>query len=87
MILGVLPRGPISGFRVCSVIAIILPMVWLGSRRARGKGNETVVCDACNRVKLADEQPACTCGGRYVPLAEMNWVNPEGPGTALRKSA
>jgi hypothetical protein len=80
-VLGALPSGSISGAVACGVIALILPAAWLDHVRTQRKCEMTVICDHCNVVKLADGQPACPCGGRYVPLTEMKWVGPAPVGT------
>jgi hypothetical protein len=65
----------VSNYVACGVIAIILPASWLASRRARLKREGTMVCDRCNALKVADDQLQCNCGGQYLALPEMKWIN------------
>jgi hypothetical protein len=72
MFSGLLPQHPISGYIGCVVIAVILPATWLSNWHKRAR---TTVCDRCNTLKTADDQPNCNCGGRYLTLREMKWIN------------
>jgi hypothetical protein len=87
MIFGVLPRDSVSGCIGCAVIAVLVPAAWYDNWRAQRKSKSILVCDRCNLVKSADGQPACKCGGRYFPLAEMKWIDPAPAGHPPRKSA
>jgi hypothetical protein len=86
-ICGVLPRASVSGWVGCAVAAVILPAAWFDNRRAQRKSKNTLVCDRCNLVKGADGQLTCKCGGHYLPLAEMKWIDPAPTGHPSRKSA
>jgi hypothetical protein len=87
MIFGVLPRDSVSVCVGCAVIAVILPAAWLDNRRQERKSKNTLVCDCCNLVKLADGQSACNCGGQYFTLAEMKWIDLASTEHLARKSA
>jgi hypothetical protein len=84
--LGVLPRSPVSGYICCAVIAVILPAAFWADGRAGRKSKNTLVCDRCNRVKLADGQLTCQCSGHYRTLDEMKWIDPA-PARTARQSA
>jgi hypothetical protein len=75
MIFGVLPRDAVSSCVGCAVIAVILPAAWYDNWRAQRESKNTLVCDRCNLVKVADGQLTCKCGGQYFPLAEMKWID------------
>jgi hypothetical protein len=76
MYFGAMPRESVSWAVGCAVVIVILPASWLGYRQARRNGNDTLVCDRCNLLKLADGQRACECGGEYFALSEMKWIKP-----------
>jgi hypothetical protein len=65
----------VSGCIAGAVAAVLLPAAWYSSRPARDKRASTMVCDRCNALKTADDQPNCNCGGYYVVLPKMKWVN------------
>lgn len=72
---GILPAHSISLYIGCAVVAFILPAAWFANRKGYGKRAATLVCDRCNALKTADNQTTCYCGGTYIPLPEMKWVN------------
>ncbi len=76
-------RASVSGFVACGLVAVILPASWLASRRARHRRESTMVCDRCNALKVADDQLACNCGGQYLVLSEMKWINARPDGQTL----
>jgi len=76
MYFGGMPRESVSWAVGCAVVIVILPSSWLGYRQARRNSNNTLVCDRCSLVKLADGQRACECGGEYFALSEMKWIKP-----------
>jgi hypothetical protein len=86
MIFDVLPRDAVSECVACAVIAVILPAAWFDNWRTERKGKSTIICDRCNRVKAADGQLGCNCGGQYFTLAEMKWIDPA-PTRTDRQSA
>ena len=87
MIFGVFPRDSVSGCVACAVIAVILPTAWYDIRRTQRESKNTMVCDRCNLLKLADGQLTCNGGGQYFPLAEMKWIDPAPIGHPPRKPA
>jgi len=72
-----------SGAVACGLAAVILPASWYASRKARRKREGTMVCDRCNALKVTDDQPACSCGGQYLVLPEMKWINAQPDGQNL----
>ena len=87
VIFGVLPRESVSGCVGCAVVAVILPAAWFDNWRAHRKSKNTMVCDRCNLVKSADGQLTCECGGQYVTLPEMKWIDRDPTEYLPRKSA
>jgi hypothetical protein len=73
--LGLLSRNSLSGYIGCAVIAVVLPAAWYSNKRARHGRAGTMVCDRCNALKTSDDQPNCNCGGQYLILPEMKWIN------------
>jgi hypothetical protein len=43
--------------------------------RWRANRSRTVVCRNCGRLKINDGQSLCQCGGEYLGLEEMDWVD------------
>jgi len=72
MFSGLLPRHSISSDIGLAVIALILPAALFSNWHKRAL---TTVCDRCNALKTADDQPNCNCGGQYLTLPEMKWIN------------
>jgi hypothetical protein len=81
--IGLTHHAAASGEVACGVVAIILPASWFSSWRSRRQRASTMVCDRCNALKAADDQPACNCGGQYLPLPEMKWINAQPIGHTL----
>jgi hypothetical protein len=73
--LGLPYRTSPSSWVACGVVAIVLLAGWHARRQARKKLESTMVCDRCNAVKAADGKLDCNCGGQYLPLPEMKWIN------------
>ena len=76
-------QGPVSVYVGCAVIAILLPAAWFANWRSLRPSTGTMVCDRCNALKTADDQPSCNCGGKYLNLREMKWVNSTPTGTSF----
>jgi hypothetical protein len=66
----------ISTSRGVMALLAALALGVLFSRRARARRNFTNVwiCDQCNRVKRHDDQTACLCGGRFLSMCHMKWL-------------
>ena len=35
----------------------------------------TVICDKCNHKKIDDKKYDCSCGGKYISIKEMEWID------------
>jgi hypothetical protein len=71
------PRLVPDPFRKVAVAGLLLGLVyWVYGWRARR--NSTVVCQKCSRLKIHDGQNQCQCGGKFLGLDEMNWVENTG---------
>jgi hypothetical protein len=44
-------------------------------RRLRKRDLSVMICEGCQRLKLADGDRRCSCGGMFRPLNEMKWVD------------
>jgi len=66
-----------------ALIAVILA-IWRWTRRARRQCENTVICDRCNVVTLADGHVACRCGGQYLSLLEMEWISQNAPRRSIQ---
>jgi hypothetical protein len=75
---------PVPGFLGAAglnlaVVALAFGTIrWL--RRSHADNPGAWVCQECNRVKIRDDQTVCKCGGSFLALDEMKWV--EGPSLA-----
>jgi len=59
--------------------AVLLAGLW--RCRSTVPGHPTMICQQCNKVKIADAQTGCACGGRFYHLHEMKWADvPPKPG-------
>lgn len=47
------------------------------TKRPMMRGAPTLICLNCNQVKKRDSVLNCNCGGKFVLLDEMRWVNSE----------
>jgi amino acid permease len=39
----------------------------------------SLICDKCRKIKVYDKVRDCNCGGHFVFLDEMNWIEDEKP--------
>jgi len=46
---------------------------WAFRSRANHR-NTTMICQKCHRIKTNDGQTQCDCGGKFLGLDEMKWV-------------
>ena len=58
-----------------ALVAVALGVVCRASRSRANQRNATVICQRCNRIKTNDGQTQCRCGGTFVALPKMKWVN------------
>lgn len=65
---------------VLRTLAMVGLLVGLGYRAYRWRAycNRTVVCRKCRRLKINDGQSQCQCGGEFLDLDEMHWVDDAG---------
>lgn len=50
------------------IIQIFLPKKWSGE-------DPVVICKRCGKVKTADMQKVCICGGRFDEIEKYKWVS------------
>jgi hypothetical protein len=50
---------------------------WWQRRRWRQVRSNVIVCENCNVIRRLDDQGdhLCSCGGRFVPLSRMKWLD------------
>jgi hypothetical protein len=77
VVVGILSPKSVSLYVGVAVVIFILPAAWLSNLRARRRDENTLVCCRCNIVREADshKNSVCKCGGRFVSLAEVKWVD------------
>jgi hypothetical protein len=69
-----------AGVRIFAAIFTgIILLAWLQRRRGSRARSTVQVCDRCNSVKISDGRTDCACGGIFVPLEAMKWVDSPGP--------
>ena len=59
-----------------SIIAIFLFILYSKIRKDKPH-SRTYICQKCNNVKLADKNFNCECGGEYIEIDKMKWVEDE----------
>ncbi len=73
-----IPRLVPDALRKVALVGLVLAVgYWV--YRGRAKRNRTVVCQKCHGLKINDGQTQCQCGGKFLGLDEMNWVDQAGP--------
>ncbi|HEY3863381.1 MAG TPA: hypothetical protein VGO59_15995 [Verrucomicrobiae bacterium] len=61
--------------RAAVILAVVVGLLAWHRRAHWRQLHATVrVCDQCNVVKAAGDQAACVCGGAFIPLGEMKWL-------------
>jgi hypothetical protein len=80
---GIIPRALLN---IATFGLVLGAVYWL--RRSHANSLGPLICQKCNRVKVNDGQTACGCGGKYLSLDAMKWVD-EGkpPSNATTTSA
>ena len=66
-----------AGLHIAAIALALGIVLWL--RRSRPDKPGAWVCHKCNRVKIRDDQTACDCGGSFLALDEMKWVEDSSP--------
>jgi hypothetical protein len=59
---------------VAALVSGIGVYFWYWLPRRNGRLPKVLVCPKCENVKRADGNSECTCGGRYVDLDTVKWV-------------
>lgn len=60
---------------ILGLIAFLLIYAWqLIFKRTVFSGRDTAICLKCNKAKVDDRVYDCDCGGKFVPLDELEWV-------------
>jgi len=72
-----LPAGglaePLRWIAAGTAASAVLAASYCWCHSARHKCS-TMVCPQCNRVKTADAEPRCPCGGKFLCLHEVKWA-------------
>jgi len=64
---------------ICSSSIITIFLFILYAKIRSGKPHcDTYLCQKCNKVKLADKNFECECGGEYIEIDKMKWVEDNG---------
>ena len=72
----VLPIPRLVPDAVLNIVLVGLALAvgcWASCSRANQR-NATMVCQKCHRIKTDDGQTQCDCGGKFLGLDEMKWV-------------
>jgi hypothetical protein len=72
-----IPRLVPDAFRKVAVAGLVLGAGYWVYRRRENR-DRTVVCPKCHRLKINDGQTQCQCGGKFLDLDEMTWVESGG---------
>ena len=60
-----------------SVIFLIVFLYQFRSKKNLLDGETTYICDRCNNKKLDDGKYDCKCGGEFIDINLMKWVEDE----------
>ena len=68
-------QGSVPGWIVGPLVVAGIATVWLLSRYRNERRVITLVCPKCQSVKASDNHLECKCGGKFVDLRSVKWVN------------
>jgi hypothetical protein len=85
-----IPRLVPDAFLNTALVALALAVGYRAFRSRANKRNAVLICQKCSRIRTNDGQTQCDCGGKFLGLREMKWVQgaahpqnppalPEGP--------
>jgi hypothetical protein len=63
--------------RISIFASIFGLLVYFGVRKFRQISS--LICDKCGKIKRYDKVENCDCGGQFIFLEEMNWIEDEKP--------
>ena len=74
------PKSPDLPARVWGLIYVVGlgPFAWYLFRRELAGRNRSIICPGCDTAAEGEAGSPCGCGGRFVPLSTVKWVE-EGP--------
>lgn len=58
-------------------VAIYFAQILLKKNFLLETGETTVICDKCHKIKTDDKKYDCSCGGKYIKINEMEWIDDE----------
>ena len=64
-----------SHFRFAFPAAMLMSGLAYWINLGRSRGSSTVICPKCESTKYVDSNPYCTCGGAFVEIETMKWVD------------
>jgi hypothetical protein len=68
-----MPRLVPDALRKVAMVGLALGLAyWV--HRWRANRDRTVVCPKCHRIRINDGQTHCQCGGKFLGLEDMQWV-------------
>ena len=62
---------------VLAIFALFIKKAVISDKRKGFNPLSTQVCTKCNKVKADDGIYICDCGGEYILITKMKWVEPE----------
>jgi len=65
---------PTIGFEAFAISLVIIVVSKIWTKKTKSYKNP-VVCDSCNIIKEFDNVNQCLCGGKYISMDEMKWVD------------
>ena len=67
------------GFKKAVGIAILFGLVFyvwqLITKKLLFETNLTQICESCNKIKSFDENIECECGGQFINIDKMKWID------------
>jgi hypothetical protein len=58
----------------CALVCLAILAGWKSRVRWRRERESVQVCECCNAVDAIGADARCKCGGKYVSLSSMKWV-------------
>ena len=67
-------RGIAKAFFISTIIFSLLYFCQILRKKPIGMGSPTLLCSKCNSLKKNGKELKCKCGGEFISIDEMKWV-------------
>lgn len=80
-------NGIMRSATISIVPAILAYIFQIVAKRQLYPEKPLVICDQCHKTKLFDKVPSCECGGNFVRIETMKWIEPKTSNKSLYSDA